>query len=149
MRRNAEFIELVVTRDEAIAEAPTPADLTKRRLCPVLAAWVVVHYDTMADGTWPEVQPEQIPSHGGAYRHGPFEMPVLYAAEISSRVKECGDDGAMLWAYYHDGLPPADCRRINRALAYCSGWRHKRRGYSDWYRRHYTGHVAKVHAKMA
>ena len=147
--RNREFQDLDVTRDEAIAETPVPADLTDRKLCAILVAWVVVHYDSLADGHWPEVRPEEIPAHGGAYRHGPFEMPCMYAAEISCRVKECGRDGAMLWAYYHDGRPPEDCHRINRALAYCSGWRRKRRGYSDWYRRHYSGNVAKVVAKQA
>ena len=107
------------------------------------AAWLILHYGSLRDGHWPEVLPEEIPTHGGAYHHGPQEIPCIYAAEISVRIKETGRDGDLLWAYYGDSdepvIPaPEQNRLINRALEYCSGWKRKRRVYQDWYGRHYS-----------
>lgn len=106
------------------------------------SAWLILHYHSLQDGHWPEVRPEEIPSHGRAYHHGPQEIPAIWAAEISSRIKECGDDGALLWEYYGDNdepwtPAPEQHRRINRALAYCSGWRRKRLYYREWVRQCY------------
>lgn len=109
------------------------------------SAWLILHYNSLRDGHWPEVLPEEIPTHGGAYHHGPQEIPAIWAAEISSRIAECGRDGELLWRYYGDSdepwtPAPEQNRRINRALQYCSGWRRKRRKYTDWYRRNYRAH---------
>lgn len=106
------------------------------------AAWLILHYQSLRDGHWPEVLPEEIPSHSGAYQHGPQEIPCVWAAEISTRVNECGRDGELLLAYYGDNdvplVPsPEQNRLINRALEYCSGWKRKRREYREWYGRHY------------
>jgi len=55
----------------------------------------------------------------------------------------------LLWLFYHDNKGTEDMaqrfnqtedriiKRINRALKYCAGWKNKRRGYRDWYRRDY------------
>ena len=150
--------ELVVLREEAmnldgmephrVGEMWRDRDKREKMLA---STWLILHYESLHDGHWPEVMPEEIPSHGGAYHHGPQEIPAIFAAEISSRIKECGRDGQLLWDYYGDrdepwNPAPEQFRRINRALEYCSGWRRKRRMYKDWYQRHYK---AKAVAKTS
>ena len=151
--------ELLITREDAIAaDSPTGGPIEphtigdmwrakgedakyKRMLA---SAWLIVHYESLRDGSWPEVRPEEIPSHGGAFHHGPQEIPCIFAAEISARIKACGFDGVLLVAHYQYGEPPGDARRINRALQYCGGWVRKRRSYEDWYSRHYKARGVKI-----
>lgn len=143
--------DLIVYREEVISlDGMVPsavAAMWKGRIWTrmLASAWLILHYNSLRDGHWPEVRPEEIPSHGGAYHHGPQEIPAIWAAEISARIKECGRDGDLLWRYYGDNddpfVPaPEQNRVINRALEYCSGWRRKRRCYRDWYRRNYKAH---------
>jgi len=99
------------------------------------SAWLFLHYESLHDGHWPEVMPEEIPSHGGAFHHGPQEIPAIYAAEISARAKECGRDGELLWKCYGDNeetVAPEQFERINQALLYCSGWIRQPVMYSEW-----------------
>ena len=149
--RNAEFVRLKVTMvdawrgDWAPRNNPiTPTELFDRRLDAALIAWLLSHYDTLREGYWPDVLPEEIPSHGGAWRHGWFENAVAWGALAKMRQEACGDDGVVMWLYYHDGEEIEDlarrfhqrdttvCRRINKALAYCSGWKNKRQPYEVW-----------------
>ena len=151
--------ELIITREDAIsADSETGGPVEPHTIGTMwrargensqytrmlASAWLIVHYESLHDGSWPEVRPEEIPSHGGAFHHGPQEIPCIFAAEISARIKECGHDGLLLWGYYEYEEPPGDARRINRALEYCSGWRRKRRSYRDWVGRHYKARVAKT-----
>jgi len=149
-RHEPEFAVLYVTRDEACATTSetggpiTPADIASmwqakgeggRLLSQRVTAWIVANYETMRDGTWPDVKPEEIPSHGGGFHHSPHEMPCMYAAEVWKRIQECNIDGELCWAYYQGRvvtLTPDVCRRINRALAYSAGWTRKRVSYKEW-----------------
>ena len=163
--RNApEFAVLDVTRDEAYfctseTGGPiTPADISSIWLAkgegamrPKLkvTAWLIANYETMRDGNWPDVRPEEIPTHGGYWRHGPQEMPGMYAAEVWSRIQQCGEDGFLCWLYYQGekvALTPDVCRRINRALRYCSGWARRRVPYKLWcqHRRTFSIDMRKV-----
>ena len=154
--RNAAYVKLIVTQEEAWRgdysprENPiTPQELYDRRLDCALTAWLLAHYDTLREGYWPDIKPEEIPSHGGAHRHGWFENAIMYGAMVKIRQESCGFDGCLLWLFYHDNKGTEDMaqrfnqtedriiKRINRALKYCAGWKNKRRGYRDWYRRDY------------
>jgi hypothetical protein len=149
-RHEPEFAVLYVTRDEAVMVTSetggpiTPADVSSmwlakgesgRLLQRRVTAWIIANYETMRDGTWPDVRPEEIPSHGGFFRHAPYEMPGMYAAEVWKRINACGPDGELCWRYYQGEpteLSEANCKRINRALAYSSGWVRKRVSYKEW-----------------
>ena len=152
--RNAEFATLNITRDEATlacsetGQPITPMDVNQmwrargdegRRLRLLVTAWLIAYYEALQEGTWPEVMPESIPTHGGAFHHGPQEIPAIYAAEISVRIKGCGRDGALCWRYYQ-GEPVAldddSCWQINKALSYCSGWSRKKQPYRVWGNHH-------------
>jgi len=141
--------DLIVYREELLTlDVMSPATLAEMWLQDLVrtkmqaSAWLILHYKSLHDGHWPEMRPEEIPTHGGAYRHGPQEIPAIWAAEISVRVKECGDHGQLLWRYYGDNdetwtPAPEQHSYINSALAYCSGWRRKPWYYPEWRRRSY------------
>ena len=103
------------------------------RMSMLASAWLIQHYkEDLHNGVWPEVRPEEIPAHGGAFHHGPQEMPGMFAAEISVRMRECGRDGLALLEYYSTGERLTDNRTLNKTLEYCSGWRRKRQPYVVW-----------------
>jgi hypothetical protein len=128
-------------------------------LKPVYAAWLILHYADIMDsgGCWPEITPEEIPTHSGHCSDGWFVNPVMWAAEISTRVDECCQhgrpDGNMLWLYYRDGEPIGKlagkygmdeervCKAINRALRYCSGKDRRPMDYESWCQHRNTNRV--------
>lgn len=149
--RNAEFSRLKVTMNDAWRGdwAPrnrpiTPAELYDRRLDMALIAWLITHYDTLSGGYWPDTRPDEIPSHGGAWRHGWFENAITWGALAKMRQEACGPDGVVMWLYYHDNKDIDElavrfrqrdtkvCRRINSALSYCSGWKERRMPYETF-----------------
>ena len=163
-RNSPEFAVLDVTRDEAIlttdetGQPITPAGISSmwrakgpsgKRTRMRVTAWVIANYDTMRDGNWPDVRPEEIPTHGGFFKHAPHEMPCIYAAIVSRRVYGCGEVGLMCWAYYNEGftlkwlagkysMTEQDvCKCINQVLDYCATWTERRRSFKDWKNRNY------------
>ena len=68
--------------------------------------WILEHYDELRYGNWPV--------EGGSYvdpaiakpspsRHAPYEAAILIHAEISRRLEDCGQDGAITLLYYAYG----------------------------------------------
>jgi FPC/CPF motif-containing protein YcgG len=108
-----------------------------------MTAWLMLHYDSLHDGHWPQTIRDQTNSHTGAYCHGPQEVPAMWAAEVATRVAWCGEHGQLCWKYYHQHPDeeawypaPEQCRDINQALLYCSGWKRRPFGYLTWRHRH-------------
>ena len=143
---------LTVTRDEAIdatdlaGQPISPKGIDEmlrlsrdRRTRMLCVAWILANYDTLRDGYWPEVRVEEIPSHGGRFKHSWQEVPIIYAAEWSKRVEGCGADGEACWNYYRGGqLDETMAPRIERALRYCATWSRRNRNYRDWCNRNYS-----------
>jgi len=159
--RNAEACVPKVTRYEAMrgdyisfaGDRPiTPADLYIRNLDEYLVAWFLVHYESIikGGGTWPDVRPEEIPSHGGAFRYAFFDTTMQCVAIVTGRIdKKCGFDGRLARLYYEGDVngkqwetdelarrfrrrESAICKRINNVLDYCSGWKEKTISYEEF-----------------
>lgn len=130
-----------------------PRDMVFDRPC---VEWVWENYHMLSSGIWPGSDPSgytDVPGHIKHGTHAPFETPVLVAAEVAIRVKRCGLDSYLVEEKYI-GLKSEEeiakdrhlsfddvCRRINKALWYCSSGRtprwistrkHQGQTYEEW-----------------
>jgi hypothetical protein len=109
------------------------------------AAWLILHYnDSLHCGHWPQSALGPSTSHGGAFHHGPQEVPGAYAAMVSARLKECGQAGELCQRYYEQqpvapgedadvfNPSPEQCQSINDALLYAATWRERHCTFNDW-----------------
>ncbi len=156
------FVDVQIPRDIAAAAEDQdnggsilPKSIRLGNILPVYVAWMLVYLDTLRTVGWPDLPPDDIHADHAA-PITPWEMSMLYVAEITWRVQRCGLDGMLCLDYYRLGLSPEElawyhrlpmrgrygrqwatsraCLGINRALFWSSGCR-KQTPYVEWYRR--------------
>jgi len=162
------FVDVAIPRDIAAAAEDLdtggsilPKSIHMNGIRPLYLAWFLVYLDTIRTVGWPDLPPDD--SHADSQTPiTPWEMSILYVAEITSRVESCGLDGRLCMDYYRLALFPEElafyhrlpmrgrqgkawatsraCLGINRALFWSSGCR-KRTPYHEWYM-HKAGHKA-------
>uniref|UniRef100_A0A6H1ZTD9 Uncharacterized protein n=1 Tax=viral metagenome TaxID=1070528 RepID=A0A6H1ZTD9_9ZZZZ len=125
-----------------------PADIC---YCPHQVEWILSNLATLKSGYWP---PEHVETgyydtggrkvrRGGAY----FEVPIIVAADVETRLDMCGPDGVLAKQCLGNGWDEgtlADIMnkplhviqaKIRRVVNYCSGARTRQITYYEFTRR--------------
>jgi hypothetical protein len=155
------FVEVAILREIAAAAEDQdnggsilPSSINLNGIEPIYVAWMLVYLDTLRTVGWPDLPPDD--NHSDSQTPiTPWEMSILYVAEVTWRVQQCGRDGRFCLDYYQGQEPDAIafayhlpmqgrlgrqyatsrvCLGINRALFWCAG-RRKQTQYAEWYRR--------------
>jgi len=148
---------------QAIMPADVLPDRGRYRGCikPLYAAWMLCYLEELRTEGWPDLPVDTNYTDHSGMGLSLRETALLYATEMSMRVRSCGAEGLLLLAYYRDALPVArrhgeagpdilarfgwPCRTrkeraeserhvvrdINAALSYVSG-RRKRLPFAIW-----------------
>ncbi len=114
--------------------------ISELRFCRFQTQWVINNFLTV-DGDaivvindlWPPEGRETGYTDGPQHfisAHAAFERPMQIVAEVHWRLERTKQDGKLLVLQVKSDVNLGQAARD--ALAYCSGWRRKRLGYSAW-----------------
>lgn len=162
------MIKGFITREEALAaendmgQAIRPSDVLPsekqvgrryaEQIRPLYAAWLICNLDVLRYEGWPDLPRDDVWTDRTGRPHNAMETPLVFAAEISTRLDRCGRDGRVCLAYYKNAWtidsivenwgtfgnhrrdrsasPKSVSYMVKNALLYCSG---RRKGpYHEW-----------------
>lgn len=113
--------------------------------------WVIENYVVLSSGNWPDPKTEEKLGKVSKSHRAVFEDPVITAAEVCIRVRQCGMDGLLVQLYsgmlgerprtlediskgFHIDYDYVT-RRINDVVWYCSDGEYRNNiPYRDWKR---------------